>query len=282
MGKFGYTFQMMGASWDVLKKDRELLLFPLFSCICCLLVMVSFAWPMVANDAWAPPSGEEVTQAQEIIYYLTLFMFYFCNYFVIVFFNSAIVACAIVRMRGGDPTLATGFQAAMSRLPQIIGWALLSATFSVIIRIIENSNKKAGRFIAGLLGMAWTLMTFLVVPVLVVEKKGPVDAFKESTKLLKKTWGEQLISGFGFGMVFFLLTIPGIVIIGLGIYGVVQAGAVIGGIVIGLGVLYMILLALIQSALQTIFQAALYLYAHDGIAPAGFDQESLQSAMRRG
>ncbi|MHA1180667.1 MAG: DUF6159 family protein, partial [Alphaproteobacteria bacterium] len=95
MGKISSTFSMMGSSWAVLKHDKELLLFPVFSAICCLIVMASFAIPMFATDSWQPP-GEDATQAQRVAYYAILFLFYLCNYFVIFFFNSASVACAIV------------------------------------------------------------------------------------------------------------------------------------------------------------------------------------------
>ena len=275
MGKIAYTFSMMRASWEVLKQDKELLLFPLFSSICCLLVMASFAIPMIATDSWQLP-GQDAAGIHKVAYYAVLFLFYFCNYFVIIFFNSAIVACAIFRMRGGNPTVSTGLSAAMARLPQIAGWALVAATVSLVLRAIENSNKKVGRIVAGILGMAWSLVTFLVVPVLVVERKGPFMALKESTRLLKKTWGEQLIGGFSFGLIFLLLAIPGI---GLFVLGVTAGSVVLTPILIVAGVLYLILLGLVQSTLQTIFQAAVYLYAKDGRAPAGFDEGALSASM---
>jgi len=268
----------MRSSWEVLKQDRELLLFPLFSGICCLLVLASFAMPMFATGTWQPP-GEEATQAQRVVYYVILFLFYFCNYFVILFFNSAVVACAVFRMRGGDPTLSHGFNAALSRLPQILGWALVSATVSLVLRIIENSNRKAGRFVAGFLGMGWSLVTFLVVPIFVVERKGPIEAFKESARLLKKTWGQQLIGNFSFGIVFLVLGLLGIIPLALSAVAPVVALKVV---LIVVAVLYWLLLALIQSTLQTIFQAALYLYAHEGTAPRGFDPATLSGAMSRG
>src|SRR5436190_24108713 len=113
-------------------------------------------------------------------------------------------------MGGGEPTVADGFRAASARLPVIAGWALVSATVGVVLRIIEDRSEKVGRFVAGLLGMAWTLVSFLVIPILVVENKGPLLALKESTKLLKKTWGEQLTGSFSFGLVFFLMSIPAV------------------------------------------------------------------------
>ena len=282
MGKISYTFSMMGASWEVLKKDKELLVFPLLSGICCILVIVSFALPLWMTGAVDQvQEWEKMTPLQKTADIAIMFLFYFCNYFVIIFFNSAIVACAVVRMRGGNPTLSTGLNAAMTRLPQILGWALVSATISVILRVIENTHKKAGRWIAAILGAAWAITTFLVVPVLVVEKKGPIEAFKESTRLLKKTWGEQLIGNFGFGIVFFLLGIPGIALLIFGIMALAGGGvgAALAVLLIAAGILYIILLGLIQSALQVIFQAALYLYAKDGQASAGFNQNTLGNAM---
>lgn len=282
MGKIGYTFSMMGASWDVLKKDKGLLVFPLLSGICCILVLVSFAIPLYKTGvAQQLQDWKSMTPTQKAADIAIMFLFYFCNYFVIIFFNSAIVTCAVVRMRGGNPTLSTGLNAAMARLPQIFGWALVSATVSVVLRVIENTHKKTGRWIAAILGAAWAITTFLVVPVLVVEKKGPIESFKESARLLKKTWGEQLIGNFGFGIVFFLLGLPGIALLVFGIIALTggAAGMTLAVLLIAGGILYLILLGLIQSALQVIFQAALYLYAKDGTAPAGFDPSTLGRAM---
>ena len=275
MGKFSHTWSLMGASWDVLKQDKEILIFPLISGICCLLVMASFAIPLFATDNWQPP-GEEAATGEMVEYYGILFLFYFCNYFVIVFFNSAIIACAVIRMGGGDPTVGDGFHAAFSRIGLILGWALVSATVGIILRIIEDRSKAVGRFVAGLLGLAWSVTSFLVVPILVVEKKGPITALKDSTVLLKKTWGEQLIGNFSFGFVFFLLTIPAVVLIVLGIL-IGSPAAIVT--FIGLAVVYIIVLALIQSALQAVFQAAVYLYARDGETPQGFEAGLLGDAM---
>lgn len=267
----------MGASWQVLRKDKEILLFPLISGICCLVVLASFAIPLIAGGSWRPPARDASTGAH-VLYYAILFFFYFCNYLVIVFFNSAIVACATMRMEGGDPTVSYGLQVAISRLPLIAGWALVSATVGLILRVIEDRSQRLGQIVAGLLGVAWTLASFLVVPILVIEKKEPVTALKESTALLKKTWGEQLIGNFSFGLVFLLLAIPAFVFVVLGF----MAGRGIGMIAgIVLAAIYLIGLALIQSALQTIFQAALYLYAKNGQVPPGFDARSLAGAMAR-
>jgi hypothetical protein len=274
--KVSYTWALMRASWDVLKKDKTLLLFPLLSGICCLLVLISFALPIFLTGMWQPPT-HEAGQVNTIVYYGILFLFYLANFFVITFFNTAIVSCAMLRLVGGTPTLADGFREAAARLPQIAGWTLLSATVGLILRIIEDRSKLIGRIVAGLLGMAWTVTSFMVVPIIVAERKGPFGALKGSAEVLRKTWGEQLIGSFSFGTIFGLLSLPAVAL--------VVMVAFLGNLpllvlTILLSVVYFIALSLVQSTLQSIFQAAMYLYAYNkGMAPEGFDSDLLASAL---
>jgi len=281
-GNISQTWELMGQSWDVLKKDKELLVFPLVSGICCLLVIASFAIPVIMTDSWMPPTAEQegqaVSAADQVAYYAKLFAFYFCNYFVIIFFNSAIAGCAAMRMRGQDPTVGDGFSIAFSRIHAIFGWAIVSATVGLILRIIEDKNEKIGAFVASLLGTAWTLVSFLVLPILVIENVGPFAALKKSTALFKRTWGAQIGANFSFGLIFFLLMLPAVGIVVLGFLS--QSGIVIG-ICIAVAVIYCIVLSLIQSTLGVIFQTALYYFADTGAAPAGFDTRSLNSAVRQ-
>jgi hypothetical protein len=267
----------MGSSWQVLKHNKKLLLFPLFSGLACILVLASFAVPIYLADAWSPPQ-QDAPPAKHVAYYGVLFLFYFCNYFVITFFNSAVVGAAVQELCGQRPTFGTAMRSATMRLPQILGWALVSATVGLLLRAVEERSEKVGQFVVGLLGAAWTITTFLVVPVLVVEGKGPIESFKKSASLLKKTWGEQLMSNFGFGIIFFLLFLPAILIV----WGGFHFGGETGGIIaIVAAVIYVLMLALIQSTLQSIFQAVLYLYAERGQTPDEFDQSLLSGAMAR-
>ncbi|MBN1911591.1 MAG: hypothetical protein JW818_17755 [Pirellulales bacterium] len=278
-GRISHTWSLMGASWEILKQDKEMLIFPLISGICCLMVLASFAVPLVLTDSWTPPA-KNAPVGDQVAYYAMLFAFYFCNYLVIVFFNSAVIACATIRLSGGDPTLGDGFRAAMSRLPLIIGWALVSATVGLILRLIEDRSEKVGALVAGLLGMAWSVVSFLAIPILVIEREGPLTALKRSTALLKKTWGQQLVGNFSFGMVFFLLSIPAYLVIGLGVFLGMSSGLWPVTIVcVVLSVIYLIVLALIESVLFAIFQAALYLYARDGEVPTGFQADLLIDSM---
>ena len=277
--RIGYTWQLMGASWQVLKQDKKLMLLPLISGICCLMVMAAFAIPMFLTNHWMPPArnGEAVKQ---VLYYSILFLFYFCNYLVITFFNSIIVYCAFSRMEGRDASIGQGFSEAASRIHLIVGWALLAATVGLVLRIIEDRSEKVGAFIAGLLGMAFSVISFMVVPVLVIERKGPLAALKQSTRLLKSTWGDQLVGNFSFGTVFGLMSIPAILLIVLGVFMLFSGKLIaLAILLIVVGVALMIALSLVQSTLQVIFQTALYLQVRAPEIPHPFPSGLIEGAM---
>jgi hypothetical protein len=275
LGKIAYTWDLMRASWNILKADKTLLVFPLLSGICCIIVAASFFLPLFLTIGVQLPSGH-AELVQKIAYYGLLFLFYFSSYFVITFFNAATISCAVLRMAGGEPTVADGFREAFARIHLIIGWALVSATIGLLLRVIEERSKLAGKIIASVLGAAWTVMSFLVVPILVVERKGPFAAMKGSLQLLDKTWGQQLAGNFSFGLIFALLGVPAWALFALGFFsGNVTALA----LCIAAGTLYLIILALVQSALQSIFQAAVYLHAKIPGGATAFPTELLESAM---
>jgi hypothetical protein len=279
--RIGNGWQLSKGSFQVLRMDKELLLFPLISGLACLAVMASFIAPLW-NSPYVALVMDDHQAPQDATAYLILFAFYAVNYFVIVFFNSALVACAIIRFKGGDPTVADGFRAASGRLPQILAWSLASATVGVILRVIESRSEKAGAIAAALFGAAWSIATFFVVPVLVVERVGPIDAVQRSLAILRKTWGEALAANFGIGFITFLS------VLALGIAPLVAGGITIasgypalGGVLLGGGLLGLVLASLISSALNSILLAALYLYAAEGKVPGCFDNALLERAFAR-
>ncbi len=278
-GRISNTWSLIGTSWDMVKKDKEMLVFPLISGLCLLLLLGSFGLGILGGEGqgWRPPA-REAPMGEQFSYYGQLFLFYFCTYFVIMFFNTGIIACAVIRMRGSNPSLGDGFRVAFSRVPLLLGWALIAATVGLILRIIEDRSRRFGQIVAGLLGMAWSLTTFFTLPVLVVEGKGPLAAIKESTKMLKKTWGEQLIAGYSFGLLWFVCCLPGFLIFAAAL--MLGAGYVIVWLV--LLIVYMVILALVFSVLQTVFQAALYYYARQSVAPPGWDAGVLAGAVGTG
>lgn len=262
------------SSWEVLKLDKEMLVFPLCSGLACLLVLVSFGLPLY-NSEYAVVLKEEEGLPEDPVVYLIAFAFYFANYFVITFFNAGLVACAVIRFRGGDPTVSDGFRAAFLRMPQILTWSLVSATVGVVLRIIQSRSGKLGRIAAGLVGIIWGIATYFVVPVLVVEKVGPFEAVRRSAGILRRSWGETLVANFGIGLIIFLCILASAV---PAVIGALLGGAVAVTAGVTLTVVLIVLISLVSSALNTIIVAALYEYARGASAPPQFSRERLQHA----
>jgi hypothetical protein len=213
--------------------------------------------------------------------YPVTFAFYFCCYFVMIFCNAALVSCAFLRFNGRDPSLGDGFRAAMARLPQILAWALVSASVGLILKVIENAHEKIGYYISLILGSAWSVMTFFVVPVLVVEKVGPFAAVERSTSLLARTWGEALVGRLGLGLFLFLLAIPVFILFAVGIAMLGTGKVAIGIALLIAGGIALLLHSAVSSALNTILLAAVYQYASENRVPSGFEKSTFESAFTR-
>lgn len=276
--KFAQSWSLVKASASVLRSDRELLLFPLLSAICSIIVAASFFVPAVLGGLFTSLSDD---RQPNVALYVVLFAFYVVQYSVIIFFNSALVGAALIRLNGGDPTVADGFRIAYSKLPAILGYAVISATVGVLLRVVQERLGFIGRFVVGLIGLAWTVATFLVVPVLVNNDVGPIDAVKRSAELLKKTWGQNLIGNTGLGLVFGLGMVL-LVIVGGGLIGLAASSGVTSLIIVAVVavVVALLLLILIQAALQGVYSAALYRYAEGGEAGSGFSHELVADAFR--
>lgn len=274
-------WELAKQSWRVLMLDKELLMFPIISGISCMLVTASFIVPLfVAGgfDAVISENGLREGVTENPLLYIVTFAFYFVNYFVITFFNSALVACAVIRFQGGDPTVSDGLNAAWKRIPQIAGWALLAATVGMILKVIESRSERVGEIVAGLLGAAWSIMTYFVVPVIVVEKTGPIDSFKRSLSIMRRTWGESLTANFGIGFISFLASFAAIIPIGFGVYLMIQGMVAAGIALVVMGILSLMAISLVTATLNSIVLAALYMFASEGEVSNHFDNGLLQHA----
>jgi hypothetical protein len=278
-GKFARSWALMKASATVLRSDKSLLLFPLLSGACTLLVAASFLIPVALMLIGGEHAGQDFQQRMSVGTYLLMFAFYLVQYFVIIFFQTALTGVALMHLRGEPTSVAAGFALARSRLPHIFGYALIAATVGLLLRMVQERLGLIGRLVVGFLGLAWTVATFLVVPILASEDVGPVDAVQRSVALLKRSWGENLIGNGGIGVVFGLLMVLAVLLSAVLIGGAVAMQSVVAIVVAAVVVvLGFVLLGLVQSSLQGIYAAALYRYAEAGEASVGFDQALLQQA----
>ncbi len=278
--KFSRSWSLIKASADVLRQDKELLVFPAISAIAGILVVLSFVLPLFSVLDFAALENDPESMPPWLPVWG--FLFYLTQYFVIFFFNTALVGAAMIRLDGGDPTVADGLRIARSKAGVILGYAAIAATVGILLRAIEQRAGFVGKWIVAFIGAAWTVVTFLTVPVLVMRDVGPIDAVKESARLLKATWGENVIGQGGVGLVFGLLQfglIAGTVALAVVLLVNQQVAGAIA--IAGIGVLLVLFAALLQAALSGIYSAALYRHAAGLPNHGAFDSTVLASAFAR-
>ncbi len=273
MNTFGRSFQLVKESYSVLRKDKELMLYPLISGAVSLVLIGFLALGVLSANLFGYMSS--------IIVYPILFVYYLASYFVIIFFNTGLITCANIRMSGGDPKFRDGIDNAVKHLGKIFTWALVSATVGMILNALSRRSGLIGRIIIGLIGMAWNFLTFFVVPILVLENVSVTDSIKKSGALFKKTWGENVVGQFSMGFVFLLLGLLGLIPLALGIFSLMGASYILIPLLFfGIALFYWVALAIVSSSLNGIFVTALYNYASKGVVPAGFSEETIKAAWK--
>ena len=281
-GRLRRSWEFAKIAYGILWDFKQLVVFPIFSGTAALLVLLSFilpAWGTGTLDQFTAFLDEESTVQASPLVYVLVFAFYLCNYFVIAFFNTALAACAMKVCAGEAPTIGFGLNIAVKRLPQILGWAFVSATVGLILKMIENSNEKVGAIVAAILGTGWTILTYFVVPVLAVEGIGPFKAIKQSVATLKETWGETVLGNFSMALLTFLVTLPIYLILGMLIYLCGSNGQIVlAGILVCLFVLAVVLAAAVSSAADMVFRGLLYNYATGRTIPEEVDEDLFVAA----
>lgn len=319
-GRIQRSSALFKASWSVLREDKTLLLFPILSSLASLVVIASFAIPVVtllttdetlrnevittmneaaqanqspseaaaATNETGGDSGAVIPEGWKITGYVYLFAFYFVTSFVVIFFNAALIAAANERFQGRPTGVGAGISVALKRLPQILGWTLVATTVNLILRAIEERVGLVGRIIVSLIGIGWAIAIYFAVPAVVLEGVGPIGAIKRSGQTIRKTWGESLMIAVGFGLAGIVITVFGIILIvggGLAIAAAAGDGTAIGmtaGIAIATcGVLVLVGWAILSGTLRGITQTALFRFATDGTVVSGFDQHDLEVAFQQ-
>ena len=257
MNRFKRSLELAKASWSVLMQDRSLLVYPVVSAIAVVVLAALIAGPLFLAGAFETNASSN----RGPVVIVALFVIYFVCYSAIFFCNTAMVSVAMLRL-GGSREPASGWEFARSRMVPILGYAAIAATVGMVLSVISERSGIVGKIAASIGGAVWSIATFLVVPVLVVENRGPIDSVKRSGSLLKRTWGEQIIGTSGIGLVTGLAAVG----VGLAAAGLAALFAAIGitflvVVVIALAVIAIAIIAVISASLDGIYKSALYRYA---------------------
>ena len=269
------TWRIIKTCWQVLNLDKELIVFPILSTLGVAVIAAVLAGAFGASGRFDDLQNVQYG-ATDVIGALIA---YFLALYVVIFCNAALIAAARERLEGGDPTVRSGFRAVAPMWLAIFGWTLITGTVGLILNALQsaaNENSEGvQRIIASILisliGAVWAYITFFTVPVLVVERVGPIEAIKRSAGLLKRSWGEQLVSGFSFLIAYIaaalITAIPAVAVGMVSVTAGIAVGVVVGGIAFG-----------IVATLEGIFKAALYEWVTAGKGGEWFDRDLLEGA----
>jgi len=276
-GRFSRSLDLARASWSVVKADKELLFLPVMSVATLVVILGSLAVPVAVLGGFSSGATPEEPGTAPM---LAALLFYVVAYFITIFFNTALVGAALMRMDGQNPRLSDGLRIAWSRAGRIFGYACIAATVGLLLRSLEDRVGWIGQFVLKLIGVGWALATFLVVPIMVTRDAGPIEAVKESAELLRRTWGENLIGNVGLGLAFGLAYFGLAIVAAFAVMAAFQSGSTaLVALVVALGLLAFFTLAAVHATMQGVYSAALYRYATDHSAPLpGFGPELLEHA----
>ena len=270
----GRGWEMSKLSMAVVKKDPELLVYMIIAGVMSLACLIGMSIPQFLEMEWAVNPDGSFTGA----YLVFTFVAYMVLSIIVVFWNCAIIANANIRLTGGDPKFADGVSAAVKRLPLIIMWGIIAGTVGLLLKALEgaarSSDNEAARAIASIIhflgGLAWWVMTFFMIPHLILEGKSLGDALKASKTTFFSTWGENITSGLGIGLIAFLIAIP-LVAVTVVLFTVAgPVGLLFGAVAIGLLIAW-------ANAAEQVAVAALYRYAKDGQMPKIYQDNGMQT-----
>ena len=283
MNAFSRSWKITKLSFAVIGKDKEMLLFPILASFTSILYLLALLFPSGVLAFLDPDNAQPLSFG--IAQYLMMFLTYLGLSFISTFCNVCVVYTTKTRFEGGDATFMESIRFGFSKTGVIFQWSLVSATVGLLFVLLDKLAQRLGgigevllNIVRGILGLAWTIVTLFVVPTLVYENVTPKEAIQKSVEVIKKTWGENLISHYGMGLMQFLVI--------LGIIGLSSLLAMVLPMgsgtffAIGFGVVGVLFMSLVFNVAKTVFQTALYVYANTGQEPELFDAQTLSGAFR--
>jgi hypothetical protein len=265
------AWSLAKSSWAVLQKDRELVWLPVIGGVVALVVAAAFFGPVLAmlgggDDNAVPAAG-----------YILGFLGYVAVAAVFFLARAAVVQGANHRMEGGDPSVGTALRGASEHWVAVTGFAAVSVTVGLVLQAVRENGGIVGAVVSFVGDVAWGVLTYLVLPVIVIEGAGPVTGIKGSSALVKRTWGEQVTANVGFGLLNLVLVLPAVALAVVA----APAGGAVAVIGIAVAVLWAVAVSATVAALTGIFQTALYRQATGRSVPAEFDTAALAGAFAR-
>lgn len=273
--KGGYMIAI--ESFRILNKNKSIMLFPLFSLIAELIAVGFF---IICIYFFALRFSDQIDKNYlEIIEYGLIFIFYIASFFIASYFQAGLVSIVSAQINGKKMSFSEGMNIAAAHTGKIFMWSFIAATVGVILELIANKFKFIGKLVTSIIGFTWNIITFFIVPVLILEEKTVGESVKRSGSVFKNKWGETLIANLSTGLLFAFLTV-----LGLAVFFVIAfLGQPRTEILILLAVLlalYLVTLIVLSLTIEGIYRTVLYEYAAHDKLPESFNRELISNAIK--
>lgn len=266
-------------AWSVIRENTYLLAFPLIGFLVSLVPMALF---------WGPAAWALATD-RNVVGWVLVVVGVFGTTAVVTFATAALVAAADEELAGRDASVGYGFGRAFGRLGPLLLWSVIQTVVTLLVSLVRGNggNNPVTAILRGILAGAidvlWQLVTFFVLPILMIEGGSPIAAIRSSATLFRQKWGTQLAGGVRIGgLILLVAVLPAIVATVGGAFLVATGSLAIGVPLIVLGVIVWAAAALVASAMRGIFSVALYRFARDGAVEGPFTEQELQYAVKTG
>lgn len=158
---------------------------------------------------------------------------------------GAMMYCVVqvARDNDGEATIANGFAATLRVVPQLIGWSIVAAIVGSVVRAVAEWIRPDRMFSIGgferraaarALESGWSVYGMFALCYVVLEQDGPLTAMRRSGELVRSVWGRTVIGEFTYGLLSFLLALPGILLVGMAGWTVVSKGATSAAVAFGI------------------------------------------------
>ena len=279
-------------AWGVIKENPYMLGFPAVSAVLAVIVFLVVGGAGIAALGWSnveeQAANDSLSTGSVVVGVVLLFVACYLATLITVVFMGGLVKCADEELQGRDSSLGAGLSAAFSRLPALLGWALIQTVVGWLIRAVQGDGTSDNALVAilrmllaGLMAVAWTIISFFVLPLIILRGKGPVEAIKQSVSLVRSTWGMQVSGGVRIGGIIGLIAVLPAILVTIGGVALAAAGTPAVGIPLSvIGVVVLIVASVLISAMKAVFSVALLHYVEDGSGFGPFGIDELQSAVR--
>jgi hypothetical protein len=267
-GRIARGFRLARVALEVLASDRRLLLLPMLSAFCALCALVA-----TATFARRLHVGSDAVQVIAPVWIAA-----YAVSFITIFFNVALVHVVAQRWQGEPARLRDGVGAARRRVGAIAGWAVLTTTVGLALQLAERLTLGIGRIVLGLVAdVAWSVASFFVVPVLVVERRGPVRALRRSGQIVRERWAEGIGGATPIALATLMVVLPlfGLIFIGFVLY--VTGLPAPGVLAMTAGAVAIVAVCIVSGAVTQVFTLAVFQHStggayYDGFAAADLDR----------